>query len=503
MGVTNATTHFDVLIVGAGISGLGAAVYLQKECPGKSYTILERRPNIGGTWDLFRYPGVRSDSDMYTLGYRFKPWTSRKAIADGPAILNYLQETVGEYNLKDKIQHGYHVKSASWSSVDALWTVKGVRDDGLDFTITCQFYFNCTGYYDYDQGFTPDYPGQSDYKGMFVHPQHWPKSLDYKGKKVVVIGSGATAVTVVPAMCDQGAGHVTMLQRTPTWMISRPSEDRFARILQATLPSMLAYKITRYRNVMWQQWGFNLARSRPKMLGKMLLKTVRKELKPGYDVDKHFVPPYNPWEQRVCLVPDSDLFRVLNTGQAEIVTDHIDRLTETGILLKSGQTLDADIIVSATGLNLQMLSGTKITVDGRPFNPGESVLYKGIMFNDVPNMAMWFGYTNASWTLKADLTSEYMCRVINHMDATGTKIATPKISDPNFELENFVDFTSSYFKRSWDKLPKSGTKLPWKLHQNYTQDIKLLRKGPITDDIQFSKPVQKQIDDPAMLEAAE
>lgn len=496
--------HVDVLIVGAGISGIGAAVHLEKECPGKSYAILERRPNIGGTWDLFRYPGIRSDSDMYTLGFRFKPWTARKAIADAPSILSYLKETVEEYGIRDKIRHGMQVLSASWSTETGLWTVKGVRGEGEAFELTCNWYFNCTGYYNYDQGYQPDFAGADNFKGTIVHPQHWPENLDYKGKRVIVIGSGATAVTVVPAMIDTGAGHVTMLQRTPTYMVSRPSEDWFALGLRKIMPGKLAYRITRYRNVLLQQFIFNRVRKHPEKSAERLIGMLKDELPDGYDIKTHFTPPYNPWEQRLCLVPDSDMFRVIRDGQADIVTDHIDRFTEKGILLKSGKELEADIIVTATGLNLQLLSGIDITVDGKPFKVGESVLYKGIMFNDLPNLAMWFGYTNASWTLKADLTSEYMCRLINHMDATGSKIATPRIDDPNFELENFVDFSSGYFQRAFDRLPKSGTKVPWKLHQNYLKDIKLLRNGPITDAMEFSNPhAVKTVAEEPLLEAAE
>ncbi len=497
-----ATEHVDVLIIGAGISGIGAAVHLQKECPTKSYAILEQRPAIGGTWDLFRYPGIRSDSDMYTLGFRFKPWTSRKAIADAPSILGYLNETVTEYGLKRHIRHGSKVERASWSSETGLWTVTGKRD-GQPFAITCNFYFNCTGYYNYENGYRPEFAGAADFKGQIIHPQHWPETLDYAGKRVIVIGSGATAVTIVPAMCDRGAGHVTMLQRTPTYMVSRPSEDWFALGMQRILPTKLAYRVTRYRNVLLQQFVFNLARKRPKKVAKKLLDGVATEL-PGHDIKTHFTPPYNPWEQRLCLVPDSDMFRVIRDGQADVVTDQIDRFTENGIVLKSGKALEADIIVTATGLNLQMLAGVDISVDGKAFEVGKSVLYKGIMFNNTPNLAMWFGYTNASWTLKADLTSEYMCRLINHMDAQGQKICTPTISDPDFEVENFVDFSSGYFQRAWDSLPKSGTKVPWKLHQNYLKDVQLLRNGPVTDAVVFSNPHSAAAADPApMLQAAE
>ncbi len=496
------TGHVDVLIIGAGISGIGAAVHLQKDCPGKSFAILERRAGIGGTWDLFRYPGIRSDSDMYTLGFRFKPWTARKAIADGPAILGYVNETADEYGLRDRIRHGVHAKSASWSTDTGLWTVKGT-EDGKPFAMTANMVFSATGYYDYDKGYLPDFAGMETFKGKIVHPQHWPQELDHQGKRVIVIGSGATAVTLVPALIDSGSGPVTMLQRTPTFMVSRPSEDWFALGLRKILPAKLAYKITRYRNVLLQQYIFNLIRKRPAKSKEKLIGMVRDALPEGYDVATHFTPPYNPWEQRLCLVPDEDMFRVIRDGQAEIVTDHIERFTETGIRLKSGKELAADIVVAATGLNLQMLSGMAITVDGTPINIGDRVLYKGLMFNDVPNLAMWFGYTNASWTLKADLTSEYMCRLLNHMDATGVKIATPRL-EGDVELENFVDFSSGYFQRAFDRLPKSGTTMPWKLHQNYLKDIKLLRKGDLTEAIEFANPhpVAEAAPEP-MLEAAE
>ncbi len=498
--------HVDVLIIGAGISGIGAAVHLQQECPGKSYAILERRPNIGGTWDLFRYPGIRSDSDMYTLGFRFKPWTSRKAIADAPSILNYLRETVREYGLKDHIRHHHHITRASWDSETALWTVEGTSGpDDTPLKMTCSMLFSCTGYYNYDKGFTPDFPGADAFKGKIVHPQHWPDNLDYQGKTSVVIGSGATAVTLVPAMIDHGAGHVTMLQRTPTYMVSRPSEDKVATTLQKLLPAKAAYRITRWRNVLMQQFMFNYMRKNPKKTADKLIGMVRDELGPKYDVGTHFTPPYNPWDQRLCLVPDSDIFRVIRNGQADIVTDQIERFTEHGILLKSGQELKADIIITATGLNLQMLSGMELTVNGKREYLANHVLYKGIMFSNIPNLLMWFGYTNASWTLKADLTSEYACRLINHMDATGNGIVVPALHDAGTELEPFVaDFTSGYFARAMDSLPKQGKHFPWKLFQNYIKDVKLLRKGVLEDGtLKFQKPHKIAIDQEPLLEAAE
>lgn len=498
--------HVDVLIIGAGISGIGAAVHVQQECPGKSYVILERRPNIGGTWDLFRYPGIRSDSDMYTLGFRFKPWTSRKAIADGPSILSYLKETVDEFGLKNKIRHAHSVTHASWDSATALWTLTGTQGPNeAPFSMTCSMLFSCTGYYNYKKGYTPDFPGIEKFQGRIVHPQHWPADLDYKGKTSIVIGSGATAVTLVPAMIDNGAGHVTMLQRTPTYMASQPSEDRVAIALQKLLPAKAAYRLTRWRNVLGQQFMFNYMRKRPEKAKEKLLGMVRDALGPDYDIKTHFTPPYNPWDQRLCLVPDNDMFRVISDGQADVVTDHIDSFTENGIRLKSGKELKADIVVTATGLDMQMLSGLELTVDGKREHIANHVLYKGIMFSNIPNLLMWFGYTNASWTLKADLTSEYACRLINHMDATATKIVVPALDDAGAELEPFVaDFTSGYFARAMDSLPKQGKHFPWKLFQNYIKDVKLLRKGALEDGtLQFQKPHKVAAHQEPMLEAAE
>lgn len=500
-----AVEHVDTLIVGAGISGLGAAVHMQKMCPGKSFAVMERRGHFGGTWDLFRYPGIRSDSDMYTLGFRFKPWTSRKAIADAPSIMSYLQETIEENGLARHIRYNSHVQKASWSSEDALWTVEG-QQDGTPFKITCNMLFMCSGYYNYDAGYTPDFAGRDSFKGTVVHPQHWPETLDYQGKKVIVIGSGATAVTLVPAMADTGAGHVTMLQRTPTYMVSRPAEDRFALGLRKILPSKLAYAVTRWRNVLLQQFMFKLVRKRPEKSAERLIGMVKEQLPAGFDVAKHFTPPYKPWDQRLCLVPDSDFFKAVSDGRASIETDHIDRFTPKGILLKSGKELEADIIVTATGLNLQMLSGLEAYIDGERFNIADRILYKGAMFNDVPNLLMWFGYTNASWTLKADLTSEYACRLINHLDATGTKIAVPRLKGQTVELEPFVDFSSGYFQRAMGALPKQAKSAPWKLNQDYAKDIKNLRYGPLTDDAMcFEKPhkVARMTDAPPLLEAAE
>jgi monooxygenase len=478
--------HFDVVVVGAGISGIGAGCHLQARCPERTYVILEGRAQIGGTWDLFRYPGVRSDSDMYTLGYNFKPWTGAKAIADGPSILNYLHETATENDIYKRIRFGHHVNSASWDTTAARWTVEATRD-GMAVRLTCNFLFMCTGYYEYAEGYTPDFNGTGRFKGKIVHPQRWPQDLDYAGKRVVVIGSGATAVTLVPAMAKT-AGHVTMLQRSPTYVVSWPAEDRLANWLRLWLPPMLAYRISRWRNVLLQLWIFNRARTQPDRVKKKLLELVREHLGPDYDVDTHFTPRYNPWEQRLCLVPDADLFDAIRAGSASVVTDHIESFTENGILLKSGKSIEADIIVTATGLKLQFLSDLDTTVDGRKIDYTKTFGYKGMMYSGVPNLANSFGYTNASWTLKADLICEYVCRLLNHMKATGTTIATPILDDPEITPEQWIDFSSGYFQRSLHKFPKQGSKLPWKLHQNYARDIMLFRYGAVDDGTMvFSK----------------
>ncbi len=478
--------HFDVVVVGAGISGIGAGCHLQTHCPDRTYVILEGRAHIGGTWDLFRYPGVRSDSDMYTLGYSFKPWTGAKAIADGPSILNYLHETATENRIYAHIRFGHHVSAASWDSNTARWTVEATRN-GESIRFTCNFLFMCAGYYDYAEGYTPDFKGTERFKGKIVHPQFWPQDLDYAGKRVIVIGSGATAVTLVPAMAKT-ASHVIMLQRSPTYVISWPAEDRFANGLRRWLPLRLAYGIARWRNVLLQQWVFKLARTRPDGVKKKLLDLVREHLGPDYDVGTHFTPTYNPWEQRLCLVPDADLFVAIRSGSTSVVTDHIETFTENGILLKSGKTLDADIIVTATGLNLKFVGGLETTVDGRAIDYSKTFGYKGMMYSGVPNLATSFGYTNASWTLKADLICEYVCRLLNHMKATGTAIATPILDDPEVMPEPWIDFSSGYFQRSLHKFPKQGSKLPWKLHQNYARDILLFRYGAVDDGTMvFSK----------------
>jgi cation diffusion facilitator CzcD-associated flavoprotein CzcO len=481
------TEHFDVIIVGAGLSGIGAAYHLKTQSRGKSYAILEGRGAIGGTWDLFRYPGVRSDSDMYTLGYRFKPWKEAKAIADGPSILKYVRETAAENGVDRHIRFHHHVKRASWSSKDALWTVEAERGPDREIVrFTCNFLLMCSGYYDYAGGYDPAFPGRERFQGKIVHPQKWPEDLDYAGRRVVVIGSGATAVTIVPEMAKTAA-HVTMLQRSPTYVVSRPAEDAMANGLRARLPAKLAYAIVRWRNVLFGLFFFNQARKKPEVAKKQIIDMVRQELGPDYDVDKHFTPRYNPWDQRLCLVPDADLFAALRAGAASVVTDHIDTFTETGIRLKSGEELPAEIIVTATGLNLQLVSGMEVTVDGRRADLSQSMSYKGMMFSGVPNLASVFGYTNASWTLKADLTSEYVCRLLNYMHRRGVEIATPEQHEAVAEAP-WLDFSSGYVVRAMDKFPKQGAKHPWKLYQNYVLDLFTLRYGKIDDGVMvFSK----------------
>ncbi|MEJ1968216.1 MAG: NAD(P)/FAD-dependent oxidoreductase [Rhizomicrobium sp.] len=479
--------HFDVIIVGAGLSGIGAGYHLQASCPGKTYAILEGRDAIGGTWDLFRYPGIRSDSDMYTLGYIFKPWVEAKAIADGPSIRNYVRETAAENGIDKHIRFNTKVTRADWSSAAARWTVEAEAGAGkTPVRFTCNFLFMCSGYYDYAGGHDPEFPGKAGFAGTIVHPQFWPETLDYAGKKVVVIGSGATAVTLVPEMAKT-AGHVTMLQRSPTYVVSRPAEDATANWLRAKLPAKLAYSLTRWRNVLFGMLFFRIARKNPEKTKQNLIGMVTKELGPDYDVATHFTPRYNPWDQRLCLVPDSDLFRAIKSGAAAVVTDQIETFTPTGIALKSGKALDADIVVTATGLKLQLLSGLKVTVDGAARDLSKAMSYKGMMYSDVPNLASAFGYTNASWTLKCDLTCEYVCRLINYMDRRGTPIAMPK-ADPAVAELPWLDFSSGYVQRALDVLPKQGATKPWRLYQNYALDMITLRFGKVDDGtMRFSK----------------
>jgi len=478
--------HLDVLIVGAGLSGVGAAWHLQDRSPGKSYAILEARGDLGGTWDLFRYPGIRSDSDMHTLGYRFKPWTASKSITDGDSILEYVRRTAQESGIDRRIHFHHRVLSAAWSSAEGRWTVEVERTGtGETVRLTCGFLWTCSGYYRYDEGYTPEFEGAARFAGPVVHPQHWPADLDYSGKKVVVIGSGATAVTLVPAMAKEAA-HVTMLQRSPTYIASLPAEDRLAMALRRRLSERAAYAVVRWKNVLIQAAFYQLSRRRPELIKRWIRKGVVRSLPPGYDVDKHFKPRYNPWDQRMCLVPDGDLFRSISKGEASIVTDRIATFTERGIELESGEELEADVIVTATGLNLLFLGGIDLTVDGQGVDVPKTMAYKGMMLSGVPNMAFTVGYTNASWTLKADLTSEYVCRLLNHMDAHGHKRCVPEV-DPSVSEQPLLDFTSGYVQRSLDRFPKQGSREPWKLRQNYVIDIRTIRRGAIADGaMQFS-----------------
>ena len=479
--------HFDVIVVGAGLSGVGGACHLKMECPAKSFVLLEGRERMGGTWDLFRYPGVRSDSDMYTLGYRFRPWRDNKAMADGPAILSYIRDTAAEYDIHKSIRYNHRVRRASWSSHDARWTVEAQTGNTV-VQLTCNFLYLCTGYYDYENGYTPEWPGVERFRGTLVHPQKWPEDLDYAGKRVVVIGSGATAVTLVPAMA-QRATHVTMLQRSPSYIVSRPAEDVVANWLRRCLPDHTAYALTRWKNVLSGTFFYNLARKRPKVFKWMVARGVRRQLGRRYE-SKHFTPPYNPWDQRLCLVPDADLFRVMNEGRVSVVTDQIEKFTEDGLLLKSGEHLDADIIVTATGLVLKLLSGMQIVVDGRSVELRQTLVYKGMMFSDIPNLAFAVGYTNASWTLKCDLTAEYVCRLLNHMDQHGYDVCTPRVSDPDIEEEPIIDFNSGYVLRGLDSLPRQGSKTPWRLHQNYVKDLRMMRYGRVEDGtMEFKKVI--------------
>jgi cation diffusion facilitator CzcD-associated flavoprotein CzcO len=475
--------HFDVLIVGAGLSGIGAARHLQMRCPERTFAIVESRGSIGGTWDLFRYPGIRSDSDMYTLGYSFKPWEQQKAIADGPSILKYVRDAARENDIERHIRFAHRARSATWSSADAQWTVNIEHGENNEQTqISCSFLFMCSGYYRYDEGFTPDFPGIATFAGSVVHPQKWTDDVAYADKRVVLIGSGATAVTLVPELAKQAA-HVTMLQRSPTYIVARPSEDALANWMRRFLPGKLAYGIARWKRVLLGMYIFQLCRRKPEKVKQLIQDGVRMALGPNYDVATHFTPRYNPWDQRLCLAPDGDFFAAIKSGRASVVTDEIQSFTAGGVQLKSGAQLDADLIVMATGLNLQLLGGLQLSIDGKPVDLAKTLNYKGLMFSDVPNLASSFGYTNASWTLKCDLSCEYVCRLLNYMKQHGVRQCTPRNTDASMTEEPWVDFSSSYFARSLHLFPKQGSKAPWRLYQNYPRDILLLRYGKLADGV--------------------
>jgi cation diffusion facilitator CzcD-associated flavoprotein CzcO len=483
--------HFDVLIVGAGISGIGAGYYLQARCPGKRYAILEGRSDIGGTWDLFRYPGIRSDSDMFTLGYSFRPWKEPKAIADGPSIREYVRDTAREHGIDQHIWFNQRVRSASWSSEDARWTIEAdVGANGERVRYTCSFLYICSGYYSYEGGYTPSFPGRDDFQGRVVHPQKWPEDLDYRGKRVVIIGSGATAVTLVPAMAAQAA-HVTMLQRSPSYVASLPAEDPIANAIRKLLPARAAHSVARWKNVTLGMFFYQLCRRAPGLARRLLRSGVARELPPEYDVDLHFQPRYQPWDQRVCLVPDADLFQAIKAGRASMVTDRIQTFTKNGILLESGEELQADIIVTATGLQLQICGGIRLVVDGDVVDPGQTLVYKGLMLGNIPNFALCVGYTNASWTLRAELSSRYVCRLLNYMDRHGYRQCLPRPDEAIIAPRPLLDLTSGYVQRAADHLPKQGSKAPWYLPQNYMLDRITMQFGAVDDGAMiFSKALQ-------------
>ncbi len=481
----------DVVVVGAGLSGIGAGYHLQTMSPDRSYVILEGRDGLGGTWDLFKYPGVRSDSDMHTLGFSFKPWTEAKSIADGPSILAYLKDTVAQFGIDQHIRYGQLVSKAEWSSDDATWTVTSTdKHTGASKSIECSFLFMCSGYYSYKKGHTPEFVGRERFKGTIVHPQEWPTNLDYAGKRVVVIGSGATAVTIVPSMA-QHAAHVTMLQRSPTYMVSRPDHDALANRMRKVLPEKMAYSITRFKNTWRQQLVYNKTRTDPEKVKKLLLGGIQLELGADYDIAKHFTPNYNPWDQRLCLVPNGDFFKAMREGKASVVTDHIASFTETGIQLASGEHLEADVIVTATGLELVTLGEMDFMVDGKQVDFSQTWTYKGFAYSDIPNMASTFGYINASWTLRSDLTAEYVCRLLNHMRKKGVAQCTPRLreQDRNMKQRPWIDgFSSGYMQRMMHRMPRQGDHEPWINPQNYRRDKKMFKHSPIDDGVmQFTK----------------
>ena len=494
--------HVDVLIVGGGLSGIGAACHLQRKRPEQSFLIVEAREAIGGTWDLFRYPGIRSDSDMFTLGYSFKPWEQPQAIADGPSIRSYISEAASENSLADRIRLQTRVLRADWSTERSRWSVELEGPGGARSTVTCSFLYGCTGYYRYDEPYTPPFEGLERFGGTVVHPQQWPEDLDYAGKRVVVIGSGATAVTLVPAMAGT-AEHVTMLQRSPSYVLSLPGRDPLGDLARRWLSTRAAYAVVRWKNALMAQGVYTLSRRRPAFVKRLLRRATERQLPAGYDVDTHFNPAYDPWDQRMCLVPEGDLFQAISSGGASVVTGAIDCFTETGLLLADGRRLEADIVITATGLNLLAFGGIELSVDGRPVELAETVGYKGMMLSGVPNFAFAVGYTNASWTLKADLVSEYVCRLLGHMRSRGYDYVTPLAPDPSQPTQPFLDLASGYVQRSVDNFPRQGTVTPWRLNQNYPRDVRLLRHGPIEDaGVRFSRAPRRTAERPAQPLAA-
>ena len=489
------TTDVDVLIVGAGLSGIGAAHHIQSAFPRRSYAILEARAAIGGTWDLFRYPGVRSDSDMHTLGYRFRPWTQAKAIADGPSILTYIRDTAAESGIDRHIRFRHKVVRAEWSTEDSQWTVRADHD-GQPAVFTCRFLYVCSGYYHYESGYMPEFPGIEQFGGTVVHPQHWPEDLDCAGKKVVVIGSGATAVTLVPALADSGA-QVTMLQRSPTYVFSAPGEDKLANRLRSLLGNRAAYSVVRWKNVALTTAIYQLSRRRPDAVKSLLRKATARQLPADFDVDTHFGPRYQPWDQRLCLAPDGDLFTAIRSGRASVVTDTIDTFTPHGVRLASGTHLDSDVVVTATGLRLLEFGGMDLVVDGTRVDLPDTLAYKGMMLSGVPNFVFTIGYTNASWTLKADLVAEYVVRLLRHLDTQGYDQAVPVCTDPTVRPSPLLDFAAGYVQRAIDRFPKAGSRAPWRLGMSYFHDVLTLRHGRLDDgELRFTRRAADQVSRP-------
>jgi monooxygenase len=480
--------HVDVLIVGAGISGIGAACRLQERCPGKTFAIVEARGAIGGTWDLFRFPGIRSDSDMFTLSYPFRPWRGSQAIADGSSIRDYVQETARAHGIEEHIRFHHRVVSAEWSSLESRWKVELERSDtGETLEISCGFLFSCTGYYRYDEGYTPEFEGIERFAGPVVHPQFWPDDIDYGGKRVVVIGSGATAVTLIPPLAERAA-HVTMLQRSPSYVISLPAVDPLARVVTRVLPTRLAYPLVRWKNVLLALALYGFSRHRPAAMRRLIRKLSERRLPPGYDLDTHFKPSYEPWDQRMCIVPDGDIFDAISAGRVSVVTDRIERFTETGIALESGSSLEADMVVTATGLELLPFGGISLSVDGEEIDVGQAFTYRGMMLSGVPNMAYSFGYANQSWTLGSDLTAREICTLLSHMDRYGHTRCTPRVPDAAVTPEQFIDLSSGYVRRAIDRFPKQGSRDPWRREQSYTQNRRAFRRQPVDDPaLEFSR----------------
>ena len=472
----------DVLIIGAGLSGIGQGCHMRKTCPDKSFAIIEGRENLGGTWDLFRYPGIRSDSDMFTFGYRFRPWNAAKDIAPGPDILTYLNETVDEYRLREKIRFRSRVTALNWSSADKHWFATVTPEDGAPYEIAAKFVSSCTGYYDYDKGYLPEWDGYDSYKGVIAHPQHWPEDLDYAGKRVAVIGSGATAVTIVPTMAETAA-HVTMIQRSPTYIFNVPASDPIAKWLRRLAPNRAAYKLARIKNILLGVYLFSLSKRKPGKVRQYLRKMAIDDLGEDFDVDTHFNPAYDPWDQRLCLIPDGDFYKSLKEGSSSIITDHIDHFTETGVVMKSGAAVEADIIVPATGLQIQFGGGMALSLDSQPVNLADHYVYRGMMLSGIPNLVVTFGYTNASWTLKSDLTADFVCRLVNRMAEKGVGTVTAETGGEAIEPGPLVGLNSGYLLRATHLLPKSGAKRPWKNYENYISDMLSIRYGRIEDGV--------------------